>query len=281
MDKATLFRLVAPGRLPERRVFVLALAFMLVIFVANLYAYDASLRLYVLYVIPLLAIGIHSPRRSLYFAGVAVAIVFEIATFLYHQVGGAVLLGNLFLEAAIAVVCLSVADIARTSYLKVVSQAGTDELTGLLNRRAFARIVRQEIERQVRYGGEFSILLLDLDGFKRLNDTRGHLVGDQALKRFADAVLEGTRRSDSVARFGGDEFVVMLPNTSAEACVRIGRQLREAIVETMVAAGYEITASIGGVTFGESPGSVDKALKLADEAMYRAKERGGDCVVTE
>jgi diguanylate cyclase (GGDEF)-like protein len=280
MDTATLFRLAAPGKLPERAVFVVSIAAMLAIFVANIAMEDSGLRMHVLYVLPLLAIGMHSERRSLYLAGVAVALVLELIAFLRVETSLAIVTGNAILECIVAVVCFSVADTARVNYLKVLNLARTDDLTGLMNRRAFVRTAELEIERQVRYGGEFSIMMLDLDGFKALNDTRGHSVGDLALRHLAEAIRASIRRADSVARIGGDEFVVLMPNTPRAACASICQQLRHAVAAGMKDSGYTITASIGSVTFEEPPESIDAALKAADGAMYRAKHNGGDCVVS-
>jgi diguanylate cyclase (GGDEF)-like protein len=280
MDKATLFQLAAPGRLPERSVFVLSIVAMLAIFIASLLIADPSLRLFVLYVLPLLAIGMHSARRGLYVAGAATALALDAASSVYFGVPFRSLIGNVLLEIIVVVLCLSVAETARVNYLKVLNLARTDDLTGLMNRRAFVRAVGQEIERQARYGGEFSIIMLDLDGFKALNDEHGHLVGDLALRHLAEAIRSNTRRADSVARFGGDEFVVLMPNTPKAACDAISHQLRHAVAESMRDSGYTVTASIGSVTFEDPPESVDAALYGADEAMYRAKQGGGDCVVS-
>lgn len=279
MNSGTLFRLAAPGNLPERAVFVVSIAAMGVVFVANLLA-DPGLRVYVLYVLPLLAIGMHSEQHALYFIGAVVVLTLEAITFVYHDVALDTLIGNLLLEALVVALCLSVADTARKNYLMVLNLARTDDLTGLLNRRAFVRTAELEIERQARYGGEFSIMMLDLDGFKELNDTRGHTVGDLALRHLAEAIRNGIRRADSVARIGGDEFVVLMPNTPKAACASICQQLQSAVAAGMKGSGYTVTASIGSVTFEEPPESVDAALKAADGAMYRAKHNGGDCVVS-
>lgn len=280
MDGVKLLHLLVPGKLSEGTAFMVGVLAMLAVFLLNLAVYESSARVYVLYVLPLLFIGIHSSRRAVYLVGILVALSFECACFVFHNEPWPVLIGNLFLEVVVAGFCLVVAESARLNYLRVVSLAGTDELTGLLNRRAFARIVRQEIDRHERYGGEFSILMLDLDGFKALNDTRGHLAGDQALRRVAELLRTGVRGSDSVARFGGDEFVVLLPSTSRDASRTLGEQLCEAIARYMAAAGYAVTASIGTRTFGDPPASVDKVLKMVDDAMYVAKQAGGNSVVS-
>jgi diguanylate cyclase (GGDEF)-like protein len=280
MEKATLFQLAAPGRLPERTVFVLSIVAMLAIFAVDLLIAEPSLRIYVLHVLPLLAIGMHSDRRSLYAVGALTALMLDAIASAHFGKPPLSLLGNLLMEGIVVVLCLSVAETARVNYLKVLNLARTDDLTGLMNRRAFVRAVGLEIERQARYGGEFSIMMLDLDGFKTLNDTHGHLVGDRALRHLAEAIRNNTRRADSVARIGGDEFVVLMPNTPKSACDSISHQLRHAVAAGMRDSGYTVTASIGSVTFEHPPESVDAALHAADKAMYDAKQNGGDCVVS-
>jgi diguanylate cyclase (GGDEF)-like protein len=280
MERSALFRLAAPGKLPERAVFIASMVATLVIFVINIWLADPSLRIQVLYVLPLLAIGMHSSRRSLYIAGATTTLVFEVLFFFYLGMPFGKLVLNVVLEGFAVLLCLSVADTARESYLRMVNLSRTDDLTGLMNRRAFIVATEQEIERQVRYGGEFSMMMLDLDGFKSLNDTHGHVIGDHVLRRLAEAFRSNTRRSDLVARIGGDEFVVLMPNTPKSACIHICDQLRHAIAMDMRTLGHAITASIGSVTFENPPESVAMALRQADEAMYRAKHNGGDCVVT-
>ena len=279
MNQDSLFRLAAPGMLPERAVFIASIVAMGMIFIANLF-FDPALRVYVLYVLPLLAIGMHSSRRSFYLAGVGIALSLEAITFIHAGVAAANVVGNLLLEAFVGALCLSVTDTARVSYLKVLNLARTDDLTGVLNRRSFVGAAELEIDRQARYGGEFSIMMLDLDGFKAVNDTYGHFAGDIALRHLAEAIRANIRRPDSVARIGGDEFVVLMPNTPSAACHAICQQLRRAVADGMRDSGFAVTASIGGVTFEHPPESVDVALRAADAAMYRAKQNGGDCVVS-
>lgn len=280
MERSALFRFAAPGKLPERPVFVASIVAMVAIFVVNIRVADPELHIHVLYVLPLLAIGMHSSRRSLYVAGALTAVVFEVLSFIYLGLSTGKLVLNVVLEGFAVLLCLSVADTARESYLRMVNLSRTDDLTGLMNRRAFIIATEQEIERQARYGGEFSMMMLDLDGFKSLNDTHGHVIGDHVLRNLAEAFRSNMRRSDMVARLGGDEFVVLMPNTPKTACAHICQQLRGAVAEDMRTLGHAITASIGSVTFQRPPESVAAALRLADEAMYRAKHNGGDCVVS-
>jgi diguanylate cyclase (GGDEF)-like protein len=146
-----------------------------------------------------------------------------------------------------------------------------DPLTGLLNNPGFRRRVEEECGRLDRGGGAFTLLVLDLDGFKRLNDTRGHVVGDRCLRHFAETLDTTTRRYDLVGRLGGDEFAVLLPNTNeAQAETAIAR-LRTVLVDALAGRGWVVSFSLGAVTFDVPPESVDAALAEADRRMYAAK----------
>jgi two-component system cell cycle response regulator len=161
--------------------------------------------------------------------------------------------------------------------------AMTDPLTGLLNRRAFSDAMAREILRAQRHGHALSVLLLDVDHFKSVNDTYGHEGGDHVLKGFAASVKNIARRSDQVGRWGGEEFVVGLAH-AAEAGARVAAErLRRAIADTPFTLPdgktLQVTASIGvaHITPGEN---LDAVLARADEAMYLAKSRGRNRVET-
>jgi len=156
----------------------------------------------------------------------------------------------------------------------ITNQAATDSLTGLANRRALVAELESEITRQRRCGGVFSLAVLDLDGFKALNDSKGHASGDEALKLAADILRSCTRASDSVGRLGGDEFAVIMPNTQDVDCSLMFHELCRTIAERMGTAGFELTASIGCKTFRAPPESPSCALQLADKIMYDAKAGG-------
>ena len=147
----------------------------------------------------------------------------------------------------------------------------SDALTGLHNRRRFQHILEAEITRQVRYGGTFSIVAIDLNDFKNLNDREGHHAGDQALILLATTLVKKTRQSDSIARLGGDEFAILLPQTNDENCNRLREQLTIDIEHAMIGHGFPISASVGYVTFNHALSSTSIALQAADKAMYAVK----------
>jgi two-component system cell cycle response regulator len=161
---------------------------------------------------------------------------------------------------------------------RLMALATTDPLTRVLNRRALADRLAIEMDRARRYASELAILLIDLDFFKRINDTAGHLVGDEVLRQLAARIQSGVRTVDIVARYGGEEFVVILPETSAAGAMTFADRLRMAIEthEFPVGEGnLRLTVSIGVSTFpAANVASADDLFARADAAMYRAKQDG-------
>ncbi|HEY8495714.1 MAG TPA: GGDEF domain-containing protein [Limnochordales bacterium] len=149
-------------------------------------------------------------------------------------------------------------------------QAITDSLTGLYNRRHFENELQREIARARRTGSVFSVLILDVDDFKHINDRFGHKEGDRVLRRVADTLRRACRRTDVVARWGGEEFAVLLPDTAADGAQQAGQRLVEAVLE---ATG--VTMSVGWATSAED--AATELLDKADQRMYeekRAKAHG-------
>ena len=162
--------------------------------------------------------------------------------------------------------------------------AHTDALTQLLNRRALTQRLEAEMERARRYDSGLTLLMLDLDHFKRINDTMGHLAGDDVLRELAALLRESVRTVDLVARFGGEEFVVVLPETGLPGAVRFAERTAEQIEARQFAVahgGARLTSSIGVAAF-PAPGvvSVDDLFSRADQALYRAKAAGRNMVCT-
>lgn len=166
------------------------------------------------------------------------------------------------------------------AYLDVCEEAAfTDHLTGLANRRRFERQLEREVGRVDRFAHPFSLLMIDIDSFKNLNDTFGHDAGDDAIRRIGRVLREGTRGIDLAARIGGEEFAVLLVETRREAGMEVAERLRAAIKALELPRAGRITASFG---VAECPGDAQTAaeiLKAADVALYEAKRNGRDQVV--
>ncbi len=152
----------------------------------------------------------------------------------------------------------------------------TDALTGLPNARALREVADGEIARAQRYVQPLSLAFIDIDDFKHVNDERGHSTGDQLLQRIAELIRANLRGSDFVARYGGDEFVVLLPIADENAARTVMDKLREKVGEAMVGENWPVTLSIGVVTRlpGGSAVTVDAMLENADRLMYDVKSGG-------
>jgi diguanylate cyclase (GGDEF)-like protein len=150
--------------------------------------------------------------------------------------------------------------------------ARTDDLTGAANSRWFVALVEAEIARHRRYRHPLSLIFLDCDNFKAVNDGRGHAAGDELLRRIAVAIEDSLREVDVVARLGGDEFAVLLPETDALAAAHVTSKMTRALAE--VGGDCNVTFSMGVVTCHKLPASVDALVAEADQAMYEAKNSG-------
>jgi diguanylate cyclase (GGDEF)-like protein len=158
-------------------------------------------------------------------------------------------------------------------------RAMVDPLTGALNRRTFQMIAERERLRAGRSGSPLSVAYFDLDEFKDVNDRLGHAAGDRLLRVFAASVRVGIRGTDVSCRMGGDEFVLMLPDTDAREAVIVVDRVRKVLAECCETEAVPVTASVGITTYRFPPATVDAMIAGADELMYRAKSRGGDSVV--
>jgi two-component system, cell cycle response regulator len=158
----------------------------------------------------------------------------------------------------------------------------TDPLTGLYNRRHYMELMETELDRSRRHQNLLSILMVDVDHFKAINDTHGHQVGDKVLEAIASALQDSLRRHDVIARCGGEEFVVMLPQTGRVEAAAVGEKLRERIgaLDLPEADHVPLSVSVGVACYpDQGVDAVDDLLKYADQALYRAKELGRDRVV--
>jgi diguanylate cyclase (GGDEF)-like protein len=162
----------------------------------------------------------------------------------------------------------------RVSLAQEREMARTDYLTGAFNGRSFGETAAAEIARARRHAHPFSVAYIDVDDFKQVNDRQGHSAGDRLLKAVADALRRNVRDVDTVARMGGDEFAVLMPETDARAAQVAMRRTRRRLLEETRRAGWPVTISVGVTTFDAPPDSVDGLLRAADEAMYAAKRAG-------
>jgi diguanylate cyclase (GGDEF)-like protein len=161
-------------------------------------------------------------------------------------------------------------------YAKAEEKARVDELTGLLNRRSLDEMIDSEINRHSRYGGVFSLAIMDLDSFKLFNDNYGHLTGDRLLRQAGSIIKSTMRNSDHAFRYGGDEFAVLLPQTNIDAARQVAERIRRKIAQKVDSSDIQITASIGLASWPTDGIGHTDIIAAADAALYRAKRSGGN-----
>jgi diguanylate cyclase (GGDEF)-like protein len=162
--------------------------------------------------------------------------------------------------------------------------AATDGLTGLFNRRYFDSAFARELARCDRTSSTLALLMVDVDHFKSFNDTYGHAMGDLVLKKVADVLSSGIRKADVLARFGGEEFVVILPNVTPRGALEFAERLRESVAAAPIHPGgprKRVTVSMGAAFFPANAQDSGSLLKAADEALYKAKRLGRNQVVVK
>lgn len=168
-------------------------------------------------------------------------------------------------------------------YKQAVEKAYSDPLTGLNNRAAFDKSIEQEIDLATRHGHTISLMMLDLDRFKQINDNYGHIVGDAVLKSFADCIMECMRSSDIVFRYGGEEFVILLRNTKVAGAKLLAERMRKKVEEMKFDYNnikLNISVSIGLAELQEGDDRL-QLVERADALLYKAKQSGRNCVVVE
>ncbi|MDX1754685.1 MAG: diguanylate cyclase [Marinobacter sp.] len=194
-------------------------------------------------------------------------------------------------DGSVEKVCLTVYDVTDMATSKRALEKANDELqrlsvmdraTGLFNRIAWENLLDAEYERHFRYGHDAAVALLDIDHFKSINDSHGHLYGDEVIRQTAQIIRENLRQADRPGRFGGDEFGILLPETDAEGARCICNRIRDSLAQCPVASAngpIRFTVSIGVASLSESPQNSQQWLKQADAALYQAKEAGRNQVV--
>lgn len=182
----------------------------------------------------------------------------------------------IWIVAAMALRHLAIGDVLRASLER---EASCDPLTELYNRRYVFGVIENELKRFRRYGDRFSLILIDADYFKRVNDTLGHDAGDAALRYIASVCVQSVRETDVVGRFGGEEFLIVLPHTDKTEAAVVAERIRQAMHQRKFEwqrRAVTITLSLGVAEASAGAASFDELLKVVDQALYAAKRNGRD-----
>jgi diguanylate cyclase (GGDEF)-like protein len=185
--------------------------------------------------------------------------------------------------AALALIVPLLRDLQRL-HERTAEEAVTDGLTGLSNHRRFQQVIRKEVERAKRFDRPLSMLMIDLDDFKQVNDTYGHLQGDHVLRQVATMLTSESREVDEPARYGGEEFALVLPETGVEGALEVAERIRSRLESTSIAltdrdVEFTMKGSVGVAGTPDVPLDVKTLVKAADDALYRAKWAGKNRIV--
>jgi diguanylate cyclase (GGDEF)-like protein len=247
------------------------------------WAIGPSLHFSMLYLIPIMLVAWFGGIRR----GVMISAVSTMTGLLVHLMSGpshppsSSLYQYVSLRFGIFLTVLFILSVMKTSLEDEKEVAKTDALTGVGNRRAFIEDAAAEIERARGYGGPFTVIYIDLDDLKVVNDRFGHSAGDKLMRSVAQGIRRKLRATDLIARLGGDEFGVLLSDTGREVAELIVQRLRVIGEALTKKEGCPMPFSMGVVTFLDPPGSIDEMLSTADRVMYTAKKNGKHTICRE
>ena len=240
------------------------------------YSTGSEIRVYPFYFLPIALTASVIGRRGAYLTALLCTILWFVSNALggMHYSSQWIWLWNGMVEGSAYLVVATLVSKLQETLQRERDSARTDTLTGLLNVRAFHERAPALIGLCHRESSPVVMAYIDLDNFKKVNDVEGHQRGDEILRIAAQIIRSSLRTTDLLARFGGDEFVVLLPNASTEAAAETLERLRESIESSMRAERCDVTASIGAVAYQHAPISLEEVIRAADSTMYDAKRSG-------
>jgi diguanylate cyclase (GGDEF)-like protein len=262
--------------LPGGLVFALALGTVAVIGIADELT-GAEVTLTILYLLPVWFASWFLGARPGLVVALAAAIAWwaaDVATRYYAPRPG-VVAANAALQLALFAAAAALSAHVRRRGERESTLVRTDALTGLLNRRGFLEVARREIARSGRTGRPLTVALLDVDGFREINDARGQEVGDRLLGGMGTALRSALRAVDASARLAGDEFAVLLPDSDPSSIESVLDRLRLVLVQAAAEKGAPLTVSLGAATFPRPPSSLDEMLRGAARLLEAARTSGG------
>jgi diguanylate cyclase (GGDEF)-like protein len=271
-----------PQSKPRLSVIIVGVVLITVIWVLDYFTtYEVSFSIF--YLLPIAYVTWYYNRL----AGLVFAALGAVAWMYADILSGHVYSNNFFLywNAAVRLGFFLIVTITlsklKAAYGEEQMMARTDSLTGLLNMRSFEALAEQEIERSRRNFKPLTVVYIDCDNFKSVNDNFGHNTGSALLQEIAGLLKASIRPTDLVARFGGDEFVILLTEADHEIASRVISRLRDKLAEAFQARKYTITFSMGSSTFSHPPSSVEEMIKHSDDLMYDVKKHGKDNIKEE
>lgn len=250
---------------------ILAISILAVILVSFMSYYTGDFSLEVVYALFILLSSWYAGRLQglivTFFSGTGIVLSYHF----YSAQSLAMHYVNMGLEIVVLTAISLLTSALRENHLKAEYMASYDSLTGVSNRNSFFLLAQQMLHEASRYKRPLTLAFFDLDNFKQVNDRKGHLEGDKALKLVADVIRSSLRQADIVARFGGDEFVVLLPETDYDVADSVLRKLQSNLLDAMRENNWPITFSIGAVTCNTFHFTIDELLHLADRYLYSVK----------
>lgn len=234
----------------------------------------------IFYLFPIILVSYHVGKLAGVFMSVASAITWYGAESLEGMAYShrALLYWNALMMVGFFLIITFLLANLKTIQRRLLELANTDSLTGLCNSRTFREKTLEEMDRASRYRHSFTMVYLDLDNFKGVNDTLGHHAGDDLLCTVAHTLQQNSRVTDVAARLGGDEFAILLPETTPESADLYLHKIRRQLLDAMQAQSWPVTFSIGAITCTRVPGSVAEVLQLADRLMYAVKQEGKNSI---
>ena len=258
----------------QSRPFILILGILLIILIGgldHLTGYELSFSVF--YIVPIALITWHAGWYPGVGASVVSAVVWLVADYTsgHGYTHSLIPVWNSIIRFLFfIVVTLLLSRISKTVQ-RESALARIDYLTGAVNSRFFYEVAQMEIDRLKRYGRAFTLAYIDLDNFKNVNDRFGHTIGNEVLRTVVVTMEKTIRKTDTVARIGGDEFVLLLPETDLKSAQTLLGKIQKSLLNEMSKRGWPVTFSIGSLTCGVAPEGVDDLVRMTDEVMYTVK----------